>query len=70
MHRAYSLSSATEAFNAELAKLRSIPSRLKNPPSFIDSAIIIFLSRNSTANKAERNNNNSSTVRISLPFKD
>ena len=70
MHCGYALSSATEAFNAERAKLRSILSRLKYATSLIDSAINIFLSRNSSANKAERNNNNSSTVRISLPFKD
>ena len=70
MHRAHALSSATEAFNAERPKLRSIPSRLKDATSLIDSAINIFLSRNSLANKGERNNNNSNTVRISLPFKD
>ena len=29
-----------------------------------------FLFLNSSANKAERNNDDSSTVRISLPFKD
>ena len=49
IHRVYALSSTTEAFNAECAKLRSI-----------------FTS----ANKAERNNDERSTVRISLPFKD
>ena len=70
IHRAYSLSSTTEAFNAECAKLRSIFSRLDYPMSVIDSAIKNFLSLNSSVNKAERNNDDSSTVRISLPFKD
>ncbi|XP_073227542.1 uncharacterized protein [Porites lutea] len=70
IHRAYSLSSTTEAFNAECAKLRSIFSRLDYPMSVIDSAIKKFLFLNSSANKAERNNDDSSIVRISLPFKD
>ena len=70
IHRAYALSSTTEAFNAECAKLRSLFSRLDYPMSLIDSAINNFLFRNSSANIAERNNDDSSTVRISLPFKD
>ena len=37
--------------------------------SVIDSAHKKFLFLNSSANKAERNNDDSSTVRISLPFK-
>ena len=37
--------------------------------SLIDSAINNFLLRNSSANKAE-SNDDSSTVRISFPFKD
>ena len=61
----------TEAFNTECAKLRSIFSRLDYPVSLIDSAINNFLFRNSSANKAERNNDDSCTVRIlGLPFKD
>ena len=39
IHRAYALSSTTEAFNAECAKLRSIFSRLDYPMSLTDSAI-------------------------------
>ena len=70
IHRAYVLSSTREAFNTECAKLRSIFSRLDYPTSLIDSAINNFLSRNSSANKAEKNNDDSSTIRISLPFKD
>ena len=68
IHRAYALSSTTEAFNAECAKLRSSFSRLDYPMSLIDSAINNFLLRNSSANKAE-SNDDSSTVRISLTFK-
>ena len=64
IHRAYSLSSTTEAFNAECAKLRSIFSRLDYPMSLIDSAIKKFFFLNSSANKVERNNDDSSTVRI------
>ena len=64
------LSFLMKAFNAECAKLRSIFSRLDYPMSVIDSAIKKFLFLNSSANKAERNNDDSSTVRISLPFKD
>ena len=71
IHRAYALSSTTAAFNAECAKLRSLFSRLDYPVSLIDSAINNCLFRNSSANKAETNNDDSSTVRlISLPFKD
>ena len=52
------------------AKLRSMFSRLDYPMSLTDSAINNFLRRNSSANKAERNNDDNSTVRISLTFKD
>ena len=38
--------------------------------SLIDSAINNFLFRNASANTAESNNDDSRTVRISLPFKD
>ena len=68
IHRAYALSSTTEAFNAECAKLRSIFSPLDYPMSLIDSAINNFLLENSSAKKAE-SNDVSSTVRVSLPFK-
>ena len=54
----------------QCAKLRSTFSRLDYPMSLIDSATNNFLFRNSSANKAERSNVDSSTVRISLPFKD
>ena len=64
------MSSTTETFNAECVKLRSIFSRLDYPTSLIDSAINNFLFRNFSANKAESNNDDGSTIRISLPFKD
>ena len=67
---AYVLSFATEAFNSECAKLRSIFSRVDYPMSLLDPSINNFLFRNSSANKAERNNEDSSSVRVSLPFKD
>ena len=38
IHRAYALSSATDAFNTECAKLRSTFSRLDYPVSLINSA--------------------------------
>ena len=66
IHRAYVLSSTTEAFNAECAKLRSIFSRLDYPIGLIDSTINNFAFRNTV----ERNTDNGSTVRISIPFKD
>ena len=38
--------------------------------SLIDSVINNFLFQNASANTAERNTDDSSTVRIGLPFKD
>ena len=71
MHPGYALSSTTEAFNAECAKFRFIFSRLDYPTSLIDFAINNFLFRNSSANKAERNDDSyCSTIRIGLPFQD
>ena len=70
IHRAYDLSSTTKAFNAECVKLRSIFSRLDYPMGLINSAIINSSYRNASAGIAEKNTNKSSTVRISLPFKD
>ena len=42
IHRSYALFSATEVFNAERAKLRSLLSRLDLTTSFIASAINLF----------------------------
>ena len=55
--------------DAECVKLRSIFSRLDYPAGLIDSAINNFIFRNPSAGTAERNTDDSSTVRISLPFK-
>ena len=65
IHRAYALSSTTKAFHAESANLRSIFSRLDYSTSLFDSAISNFLFRNPSANNAERNNDASSTIRMS-----
>ena len=70
LHRAYALSSTTEAFNEECAKLRSIFSRLDYPWSLIDSVISNFVSRTPSPGIAERNADESNIVRINLPFKD
>ena len=40
LHRAYALSSETEAFDAECDELRSIFSRLSYPGSHIESDVI------------------------------
>ena len=45
LHRAYALSSTTEAFNEECAKLRSIFSRLDYPLSLIDSVLRVMPTR-------------------------
>ena len=70
LHRAYALSSTTEAFNEECAKLRSIFSRLDYPWSLTDSVISKFDSRNPSVSIAERNTEESNIVRINVPFKD
>ena len=69
-HRAYALSSTTEAFNAECVKLHSIFCRLDYCMDLIDSAINNFLFINVSAGIAERNTDDNNTIRISLPFKD
>ena len=69
-HRAYALSSTTEAFNAECVKLHSIFCRLDYCMDLIDSAINNFLFINVSAGIAERNTDDNNTIRISLPSKD
>ena len=69
-HRAYALSSTTEAFNAECVKLHSIFCRLDYCMDLIDSAFNNFLSINVSAGTAERNTDDNNTIRISLPSKD
>ena len=71
LHRAYALSSTTEAFNEECAKLRSILSRLDYYPwSLIDFVISNFVSWKLSVGAAERSADESNIVRINLPFKD
>ena len=70
LHRAYALSSTTEAFDEECAKLRSIFSRLDYPWSLIDSVISNFVSRKPSVGTTERNVDESNIIRINLPFKD
>ena len=67
LHRAYALSSETEAFDTECDKLRSILSRLSYPGGHIESHIIPTFSVRDTSgpstNVAERDN---SIIRFSL----
>ena len=64
LHRAYALSSTTEACNEERAKLRSSFSRLDYPWNPIDSVISNFDSRKPSLGIAERNADESNIVRI------
>ena len=70
LHRAYALSSTTQAFDEECAKLRSIFSQLDYPWSLIDSVISNFVSRKTSVGTTERNVDDSNIIRINLPFKD
>jgi len=70
LHRAYALSSTTEAFNEERFQLRSIFSRLDYPLSLIDFVFSNFDSGNPSVSISERKTDESNIVRISLPFKD
>ena len=68
LHRAYALSSTTEAFNEECDKLRSIFSRLDYPIGLINSTIDVFIQ--SITTKPEKKTDDGNTIRIVLPFKD
>ncbi|XP_068692461.1 uncharacterized protein [Montipora foliosa] len=65
LHRAHALSSTTEAFNEECAKLRSIFSRLDYPSGLVNSTINMFI-----LSKPEKKIDDGNTIRIVLPFKD
>ena len=65
LHRAHALSSTTEAFNEECAKLRSIFSRLDYPIGLVNSTINMFI-----LSKPEKKIDDGNTIRIVLPFKD
>ena len=62
LHRAYALSSTTEAFNGECAKLRSLFSRLDYPIGLINSTINMFIQNIVT--KPEKKIDDGNTIRI------
>ena len=64
LHRAHALSSTTEAFNEECAKLRSIFSRLDYPIGLVNSTINMFI-----LSKPDKKIDDGNTIRIVLPFK-
>ena len=68
LHRAYALSSTTEAFNEECAKFHSIFSRLDYPIGLINSTIDMFIQN--IATKPEKKTDDGNTIRLVLPFKD
>ena len=68
LHSTYALSSTTEAFNEECAKLRSIFSRLDYPIGLINSTIDMFI--HNIATKSEKKTDDGNSVRLVLPFKD
>ena len=65
LHRAHALSSTTEAFNEECAKLRSIFSRLDYSIDLANSPIKMFI-----LSKPEKKIDDGNTIRVVLPFKD
>ena len=65
---AYALSSTTEAFNEECAKLHYIFSRLNYPIGLINSTIDMFIQN--IATKPEKETDDGNTIRLVLPFKD
>ena len=66
LHRAYALSSMTEAFNEECAKLCSIFSRLYYPIGLTNSTINMFIQN--IATKPEKKTNEGNMIRIVLPL--
>ena len=69
IHRAYALSSTTEAFNPECTRLCSIFTRLDYPLAIINSSITKTIQSFSFGTR-EKNKEDSNVVRASLPFKD
>ena len=68
-YRAYTLlSSRTEAFNEECAKLRWIFCRTDYPIGLINPTINIFIQNITT--KPEKKTDDGNTIRIVVPFKD
>ena len=69
IHRAYAQSSTTEAFDQECTRLRSIFTRLDYPFTMINSIITKIIQSLSFGTR-EKNKEDSSVVRVILPFKD
>ena len=69
IHRAYALSSMTEAFDQECTRLRSIFTQPDYPLAMINSSITKTIQSFSFGMR-EKNKEDSSVVRVSLPFKD
>ena len=69
IHRAYALSSTTEAFDQECTRLRSIFTRLDYPLAMINSIITKTIQSLSFGTR-EKNKEDSSVVRVIVPFKD
>ena len=67
--RAYALSSMTEAFDQQCTRLRSIFTRPDYPLAMINSSITKTIQSFSFGTR-EKNKEDSSVVRVSLPFKD
>ena len=68
LHGAHALSSTTEAFSEECAKLSSIFCRLDYPIGLINSIVNMFI--HSITTKPEKKTDDGNTIRIVLPFKD
>ena len=68
IHRAYALSSTTEAFNQKCTRLRSIFTQLVYPLTMINSTITKTI-QNFSFGTREKNEVDSSIVQVSLPFK-
>ena len=69
IHRAYALSSTTEAFNHECTSLHSIFTRLYYPLAMINSTITKTIQSFSSGTR-EKNKEDGSVVRVSWPFKN
>lgn len=66
IHRAYALSSTTEAFNQECTRLRCILTRLDYPLTTINSTINKFIQNLSSAGR-ERQVEDDRVLRVSVP---
>ena len=69
IHRAFALSSTTDAFKQECNRLHSIFTQLDYPLALINSTIPKTIQSFSSGTR-EKNKEDSSIVQVSLPFKD